>query len=221
MTEFDGIEPLAREATASIIADRVRGLIRDGTLRAGEQIGEARLAESLGVSRGPVREALQRLIQEDLLESRPHRGVFVRSLDDAEIADIYFVRSAIEQAAARRLATEAEDADLAGLTSLLDRMEEAAQSERWGRLAELDLEFHLALVQASRSRRLLRMFRTLMVETSMCLQALGDAYPVQEDLVIEHRKLHRAITDGDPDHAADVVSEHLGSAVAELTVEDA
>lgn len=219
MTEFEGLEPVAREATASIIADRIRTLIRDGALRPGTQLGEARLAESLGVSRGPVREALQRLIQEDLLEGRPHRGVFVRSLDADDIHDVYLARSAIERAAVRRVATGADD-DLTALRSLLDRMEQATGSERWEEVARLDLEFHLALVRASGSRRLLRMFRTLVIETSMCLQALEDAYPVRDELVAEHRSLYRAITDGDPDHAEELVGEHLEAAIVELTGEN-
>lgn len=217
MAQFEGLEPVARESTASIIADKIRAGIRDGTFPSGSQLGESRLAERLGVSRGPVREALQRLIQEHLLESRPHRGVFVRSLDAAEIDDVYLARTAIEHAAVRRVASGGPTADVAVVGALLDRMDEAARSQSWDRVAELDLEFHLAVVEAAGSRRLLRMFRTLIIETSMCLRALEHAYPRREDLVAEHRELYRALATGDPDQAAGLVDEHMRAAVEELT----
>ena len=217
MVPFNGLEPVDRRPTAGIIADKIRARIRDGTFTAGTQLGEVRLAESLGVSRGPVREALQRLVQEGLLESRPHRGVFVRTLDPEEIADVYLARSAIEGEAVRRLAAHTEPADLEPLDTLLEQMGEAARSQSWDDVAELDLEFHLALVATSGSRRLLRMYDTLIVETSMCLRALEPSYSIQEDLVAEHRELYEAVVDGDPERAAALVDQHLQLAVDQLT----
>src|SRR5919199_250066 len=97
------LEPVNKETTASIIAAQIRARIMDGTFSPGSQLGEAQLAARLHVSRGPVREALQRLIQEGLLENRRNRGVFVISLNDDDIADVYLVRGTIEREAARIL----------------------------------------------------------------------------------------------------------------------
>lgn len=217
MAQFEDLEPVERHSTASIIADRIRGGIRDGTFPSGTQLGEARLAQRLNVSRGPVREALQRLIQERLLEARPHRGVFVRSLDADEIDDIYLARTVIERAAVQRVAIGATETDIAGLGALLDRMDDAAREQSWDRVAELDLEFHLGVIQAAGSPRLERMYQTLIIETSMCLRALESAYPRREDLVAEHRDLCRAMADRKPDEAADLVTEHMQAAVAGLS----
>lgn len=217
MAQYEGLEPVARESTASIIADKIRSGIRGGTFAPGTQLGEARLAERLGVSRGPVREALQRLIQEDLLEGRPHRGVFVRSLDADEIDDVYLARNAIERAAVQRVASGVAGADLDGIATLLELMDEAARERSWERVAELDLEFHLAVVEAAGSCRLVRMFRTLLIETSMCLRAPEQAYPRREELVDEHRRLYHALADRDPDAATTLVDEHMQAAVLDLT----
>ncbi|MFW6091992.1 MAG: GntR family transcriptional regulator, partial [Actinomycetota bacterium] len=163
MTRTD-LEPVSRSTTAPIVADRIRTGIMDGTFPPGAQLGEANLAEQLGVSRGPIREALQRLIQEGLLYSEPHRGVFVSRLDGDDIEDIYLARGAVERAAVRVLLDRGEPEALAGLERLLERMAKAAQRDRWNAVADLDLQFHETLVAASGSERLVRMFSTLIVE---------------------------------------------------------
>lgn len=217
MTGFDELQPVARQTTASVIAVRIREGIRHGTFPPGSQLGEARLANSLGVSRGPVREAFQRLIQQGLLHSEPHRGVFVKDLDAGEVADIYLARRAVERAAVIDLADGDNQDALTRLRALLERMDTAAEEQSWDAVAERDLEFHSALVTATGSPRLQAMFDTLMVETAMCLRALEEAYPVRQDLVAEHRELLDVIRGGDRDEAAALVDQHLRAAVAALT----
>src|SRR5205085_9265531 len=78
---FENLQPLALETAPERIADQVRASVLDGSLAPGTQLTEVQLAERLGVSRGPVREAMQRLIQEGLLRAERHRGVFVMELD--------------------------------------------------------------------------------------------------------------------------------------------
>ena len=85
-----------------MVTERLRDGIVTGTLAPGTQLSEVELAHSFGVSRGPVREAIQRLVQEGLLRSEPHRGVFVPVLTDADVVDVYLARAALESAALRR-----------------------------------------------------------------------------------------------------------------------
>ncbi len=94
---------IPRETFASMVGERIRSNIIEGVLPPGSQLHEVELAASFGVSRGPVREALQRLIQEGLLRSEPHRGVFVPVMSDDDIVDIYVAREALETAAVRRI----------------------------------------------------------------------------------------------------------------------
>src|SRR5688500_2200978 len=94
---------IPRDAFASIVTERLRASIIDGKLKPGAQLNELKLATSFGVSRGPVREALQRLVQEGLLHSEPYRGVFVPVLTDEDVFDIYLVREALESAAIRAI----------------------------------------------------------------------------------------------------------------------
>src|ERR671936_2783799 len=100
---FENLQPLALETAPERIADQVRAAILDGSLAPGTQLTEVQLAERLGVSRGPVREAMQRLIQEGLLRAERHRGVFVIELGLDDVHDVYLARKAIEHEAARRV----------------------------------------------------------------------------------------------------------------------
>ncbi|MGH3907255.1 MAG: GntR family transcriptional regulator, partial [Pseudonocardiaceae bacterium] len=95
------LQPVSRRSTAAIIADRLRDAITRGAFPPGAQLGEVELAGWLGVSRGPLREAMQRLVQEGLLRGERHRGLFVVELGIEDVRDIYAARLAVEQAAAR------------------------------------------------------------------------------------------------------------------------
>lgn len=205
-----------RRATASLIADVVRKRVIDGSFPPGAQLGEVQLAEQLGVSRGPVREALQRLIQEGLLEGRPHRGVFVARLGGEDVLDVYRARRAVERAAAELLLERNDSAALEELSNLVGRMEAAAERGRWSSVVDLDRRFHETLVSAAGSPRLTRMFRTLLAETAMCMAALESAYPVRRDIAGEHRLLLEALTAGDLDRVLACIEEHLDEAVRHL-----
>lgn len=216
MSRADGLEPVNRPTTASIIAERIRDGIVDGSFPPGTQLGEATLARDLRVSRGPVREALQRLIQEGLLHSVSHRGVFVSTLDGNDIEDVYRARTAVERAAVQAILERGDTNALSSIERLLERMAKAADKDRWATVADLDLKFHEALVAASGSPRLMRMFSTLIVETRLCIRSLEPAYPAQQDLVEEHRELFEEIRAGRKAAALRAIDQHFKRALSAL-----
>lgn len=216
MSLSPGLDPLQRRATVEVVADALRGRIIDGTFAPGSQLGEVQLAAQLGVSRGPVREALQRLIQEGLLVGRPHRGVFVIELDEDDVADVYLARGAVERAAADLVVGQPDEVRLRPLVRLVERMAAAAERGRWVTVVSLDRRFHQALVDAAGSPRLTRMYGTLMAETAICIGALESAYPVRRELVEEHAGLLDALQRGDGATVRARIDEHLAQAVAHL-----
>lgn len=199
-----------------VIADVLRERIIEGDLAPGTQLGEVQLAAQLEVSRGPVREALQRLVQEGLLVARAHRGVFVIELGPDDVADVYRARRVVEQAAAAVVA-EARTDVVDALDGLVDRLARAAARSRWSRVVTLDREFHRTLVDGAASPRLSRMFATLLAETAMCMGALEPAYAVRAEIVEEHRALVAALRAGRPAAVRDAIDRHLGEAVTQLT----
>lgn len=215
--DLEEIEPVNLETTAEIIADQVRARIMDGAFPPGSQIREARLALRLNVSRGPVREALQRLIQEGLLVNKRNRGVFVVSLGEEDIKDVYVARGAIEREAAKILIRRGDTEACDRLEELVDRMSVAAEKHEWPEIADSDLDFHRTLVESSRSKRLQRMFSTLLVEARICLSALESAYPTHNRLVEEHGEILSNIRDGNERQALELIHDHLKGAVEDLT----
>lgn len=217
MNEPGELEPVARESTAALIADRLRSAIMYGTFAPGTQLAESDLASRLGVSRGPLREAMQRLVQEGLLRSAPHRGLFVTSLDVQDVYDIYAARTAVERAACLLILERDPKSAAERLGEVHARMAEAAAQGDRRRLSDADLAFHEALVEASGSLRLERMARTLLIETRMCMAALERRYREPGDLVAEHSAIVDAIRAADEERLLAVLDTHMAEAIDRLS----
>jgi DNA-binding GntR family transcriptional regulator len=212
------IGPLAQESTPSIIADKLRQAIAHGELKPGAQLGEADLARKMGVSRGPLREGMQRLTQEGLLVSIRNRGLFVIDMTPDDIRDMYIAREAIERAAARKILDG--DYKAAG-DELLQIVDQMAAAETPAEVSELDIAFHERLLRLARSRRLSRMHQTFITETRMCIHALDESYAKSEVRDTEHRALASAIRKGDRELTDRLLIAHMDDAVRRLTRETA
>jgi DNA-binding GntR family transcriptional regulator len=209
--------PIPRATLASIVTERLRTAIVNGSLKAGSQLSEVELATSFGVSRGPVREALQRLVQEGLLLSEPHRGVFIPVLTDDDVRDIYLAREALESAAIRSIVAAGTSAAASQeLDQYVVQMEKAEAAGDWESVGNADLEFHVALVGASGSQRLQRMFGTVISETRLCLGVLTAAEP-RAELAPEHRQICDLMQDGKTEQALAVLRKHYDDAVVTLS----
>jgi DNA-binding GntR family transcriptional regulator len=216
MGRLGELEPVPRKSTVEIVYDELRSAILYGQLEPGEQLGEAELAGRLGISRGPLREAMQRLVQEGLLHSEPHRGLFVITLDQSDVEDVYLARLGIERAACALVMERNRGEAVARLTEALDHLVEAARERDPVKMSDADQAFHEVLVSASGSPRLERMAQTLLVETRMCLNALQDTYPEPEELVEEHRRLVDAISDGEEERLLRLIEEHMTDSIERL-----
>ena len=177
-------------------------------------MNEADLAARFGVSRGPVREALQRLIQEGLLVAQPHRGVFVAELTEADLADVFFVREAVEGAALRRVLAAADRSVVERhLMAEVGRMEAAVGEADWAGAAQADFAFHRTLVEAAGSPRLSRLYDTIQAETKLCLHLLMAGYRSSAGMVEEHRNLAVLVGAGPLDDAFTELMRHLGDPI--------
>jgi DNA-binding GntR family transcriptional regulator len=209
------IEPLAQESTPSIIADKLRKAIGHGELKPGMQLGEADLARKLGVSRGPLREGMQRLTQEGLLVAIRNRGLFVVDMTPDDVRDMYLAREAIERAAAQKILRGDHAAAGDALLDIVGQMA-AAAGDPTG-VGEADIAFHERLVELAASPRLRRMHQTFITETRMCIHALEETYAASDIRVGEHRALADAIGAGDAALVDRLLSEHMEDAIERLT----
>lgn len=214
------LTPIDARNTSMVIADQIRDRIIDGSYAPGEQINEASVAAELEISRGPVREALQRLNQEGLLVSYRNRGVFVVELSRGDVTEIYRSRAAIEVGAAWTLvhgdrARLSEAAD--ELATIVKQMQPFIDRADWRGLAERDLAFHTALVAATGNSRMSRMYATLAAEARICMANLETAYYRPEALVEEHQLLLDLLLGSDWDALEEGIHEHMDTAIHDLT----
>lgn len=217
MGEPGELEPVNRESTAAIIADQLRSAIMYGTFPPGAQMAEADLAARLGVSRGPLREAMQRLVQEGLLHSERHRGLFVTTLDVEDVHDVYTARTAVERAACLLILRRDPKEAAERLGEVHARMDNAAAGADPRGVSDADLAFHETLVEVAGSPRLERMARTLLIETRMCMAALERRYREPTELAEEHRAIVDAIQAVDEERLLAVLDAHMTDAVDRLS----
>ncbi|MEV6818578.1 GntR family transcriptional regulator [Nocardiopsis dassonvillei] len=214
------LRPVPRRSTAELIADQLRSAIMYGSLAPGDQLGESELAGQLGVSRGPLREAMQRLVQEGLLRSERHRGLFVRELTPADVRDVYVARLAVERTACELIMRGNRGEAVARLTPAVERLAAAAASRDRNAMSDADQAFHQTLVSCAGNSRLERMAQTLLVETRMCLTVMQDVYPEPEELLDEHRRILDAIVDGAEEELLRLIEAHMVDTVARINGED-
>ncbi|MGI9449936.1 MAG: GntR family transcriptional regulator [Geminicoccaceae bacterium] len=212
--------PIRKVTLSGQVAERLREAILAGAYGLGSQLNEVEIARQYGVSRGPVREAIQRLVQEGLLQSEPHRGVFLPDLNDDDLADIYHARNAIEGAALRTvLAAGLGPALSENLFDIVEQMKAAERVADWNRVAQLDMSFHSLIVDMAASHRLMRMYHTLIAEMKVCLQLLLGGYRGRDGIVETHVKLAELIAKGDVEACIRELGHHLDEPVQSLQAE--
>ncbi|EKA61604.1 GntR family transcriptional regulator [Janibacter hoylei] len=211
------LTPHPRRSTVEYLADELREAIMSGRLEPGEQLGEADLAARFEVSRGPVREAMQRLVSEGLLQAITNRGVFVNELTLDDVRDVYRTRSVIERGALEIvIADRRRESTADELERVVTRMRRAAAKGDGPAVSDADQHFHEVLVEASASPRLIRAMRTLIVETRMCLGELRTTYGDLWTQVDDHEALRQAILTAPPARAKAALQAHLDDAVQRI-----
>lgn len=210
------LRPVVQETTPSLLARQLRQAIGAGELVPGQQLNEMELSRALGVSRGPLREAMQRLTQEGLLVSVRNRGVFVIEVTDDDVRDMYLARTALERAAAAHAAETDPAAAQEQLLRIVQEMEDAAGRGDLVAVTESDIDFHTTLVSLAHSPRLTRMHTTLMVETRMCITALEQRYSSQSPRLQEHRHIAEAIGRADLAGLDRLLVGHMEDAIGRL-----
>lgn len=209
--------PVERVTLSTQVAERIRDDILTGTYLPGQQLHEVELALALGVSRGPLREAMQRLVQEGLLTSIPHRGVFVIDLGEEDLRDVFFVRASLEEAAVRRIVSVGPRVATANaLRQIAERMDRAMRDGDSAAGGDLDFTFHRTLVDAADSARLSRTYATVQAETRLCLHRLMGGYRSRADLAVEHIRLADLIATAPLETVVDELHRHFGDPAATL-----
>lgn len=206
-----------RPSTVDLIATELRNAIYSGGLPTGSPLREVEISRQLGVSRSPLREAAQRLVQEGLLTAIPGQGLRVASVGEDRLADLFEARIAVESHAARLLIRNNDDGALTKVKAAFDQLSEAVKGTDARAIGDADLDFHFALVDGAGNARLTRYMSTLVVETRLASFSSQDGYVVRREITPTHRAIMAALESGDVEAATAAIAQHLTEAVARMT----
>ena len=205
--KLDSYKPL-RE----LVCEKIRQAITTGIFKSGERLMEIQLAEEMGVSRTPVREAIRKLELEGFGVMIPRRGTYGADISIKDITEVYEIRTALDVLAAGLAAERISDEELEAMQRLLVEIGQHIEEGNLDKIIETDSAFHDILYQASRNERLVSIISNLR-EQITTLRGRSMHYPGR---LINTLEEHRAIVDSmaqrDVEKAQQAVREHLENA---------
>lgn len=203
------LRPLqAPRSLAEDAADRIREQILDGGFKQGEHLVEAKIAEQLNISRGPVREAFKLLRAEGLLKEEPRRGTFVVSLTAQDVREIYGLRAALEGRAGRMIARANDPATLARLRALADEIDRAVDAGDAVAASRADLAFHEGLCELCGNTRIHEVFMRYVPTLRGLLRLDEQVLRSLDEISRQHRPFVDALQAGDEELVARLLNEH-------------
>ena len=203
--------PLKRSLGDEIVV-RLREAIISGAMAPGERLLEETLAETLQVSRGPIREALTRLEREGLVMLSPNRSATVARLSREDLDEVYSLRFALERLAVQQAIKHVDEACLSDMQSCIDRMGEALKhgNKAIRETAELDVRFHKTQVQSARHKRLYRHWADLRPQIHWLLLQRNISDPDFRDYAVSsHQIILDAIRCRDEAAALTELEQHM------------
>jgi DNA-binding GntR family transcriptional regulator len=190
----------------SFVVDELRERISSGTLAAGTRIDQQALAEELGVSRMPVREALRRLSAEGFVELISHRGAIVAELSHDEIIEIYEMRGVLQGLAARLAVPHYTDEAIVEMREILAKLDATTDIAEW---IELNSAFHQAIESPSEAEHVLALVERLTQLCAPYLQISVRFLNAEETAVGLHHAMMDAVLERDADALEQAVRAHL------------
>ena len=197
----------ARNTGAHVVYAELKRRILSLDLKPGERVYEPAMATELQVSRTPLREAIRRLISENLLEQQPTGGVVVPVLDEAEISELYEVRAAVESLMARNACLKTTPADLDELEGILAR--NAALVEFADDAMQQGMALHARIALIAGNSWAGRFHDQVSSQMERYRHYTNSTQRRRDQALAQHRALVEAIAAGDPERAAKVAFDHV------------
>ena len=194
-----------------VVAGRLRSLILDGELKPGERLVEGHLAERLGVSRNPVREAMRSLEATGLIEVVPRRGAYVSTIDTCAVHHIQHIRILVEGYAVQQAAERQDPDSIERIRRCLEDGRRATERGDAVTAAAYHREFHLAVEQAAGIPFLNQVLDPLRNQTEMVFSVVTDK---RGDITWEeHEAIYEAVASGNAECASELVRQHVTNAL--------
>ncbi|MCB8821434.1 GntR family transcriptional regulator [Microvirga rosea] len=206
-----------RSPTASaIIRQNLRDEILALRLLPGQSLNEKEIADSYGVSRTPVREAILRLAEEGLIDIFPQSGTYVSRIPMHALPEALIIRSALEEASARMAASRANLNDIVSLEGVMRRMQTSAAQNDYEAFHQDDDLFHATIADAAGYPGLWRVAQQVKVQVDRYRRLTLPQEGRFDRVLEEHNRVFKAIRSNDPDLAADEMRRHLSALMADI-----
>jgi DNA-binding GntR family transcriptional regulator len=193
--------------------------ILDGQLKPGERLVEKTIAEEVGVSRSPVRQALQEMERQGIVISIPRKGAYVSSWTVEDVEDFARVRVELEGLAAEQAADRIKPKEIHLLRNLVEEMYQAAANQAVDREIDCDLKFHRQVVKSSRNNTLISIYGAIELRTHMYMiyeKYISPSIPERMKLTREHMQIVDALEDADSKLAKELIQNNVLKAVEAL-----
>ena len=192
-----------------VVFKTLRQGILTGELKPGERLMEIHLAERLGVSRTPIREAIRKLELEGLVIMIPRRGAEVARITEKHLRDVLEVRRAVDALAVELACERISDSDKVALKKACDAFEGAIRSKEVRQIASCDVELHDIIVKATGNEKLVQLVANLSEQMYRYRFEYIKDETVHQQLINEHKIIYESIINGDKDTAAKTVKMHI------------
>ncbi|WP_263265138.1 GntR family transcriptional regulator [Pseudomonas entomophila] len=207
-------EQLPPHLARSIIEEKLRAAILDGSLPTGTAVRQQELATMFGVSRMPVREALRQLEAQGLLAVEQHKGAVVAPLITWDATETYELRILLETEALRQSVPALTEEDFNEADRVIDQM---VTEKNYSVMGELNKQFHLALYRKAHNRRLMTLVSVGLDEEERFLRFNLEAMGLGEVSQDDHRELVAAAREGNVDLAVELLTQHLRRGIQAIT----
>jgi DNA-binding GntR family transcriptional regulator len=208
--------PIHRVSVADQVAGILRQKVLSGEFRPGSSLQEIPLAESLGVSRNTMREAMRILSLEGLLKRSIHRGIAVEQLSLQDVHEIYHVRRVLEISAVKAARNPSPQL-LREIRAALEQYEGAVRASHWISAVSHDLHFHSLLIRFLGNKRLESFYQKTIGELRMGMVLVDRRHDHPDMLIPVHRKLYQLLTAGKLKECAAVLARHLDDSESRLS----
>ena len=202
--------------TTAYVMESIRENILNGNHTLGSRLDQKAIADDLGVSLVPVREALRMLEGEGFVTINPRRGAFVTDISADELEELYLIRAELEELATRKAVPNLTAAQIATLESIIEQMEEATAEQDFALLMDLNQTFHLTIYTASSLRLLLDMMASLWNRSSLYRRVFTYLPGRAPQALQEHKEIYDACREGDLARAGKAVRRNIQQTVAAL-----
>lgn len=201
---LDNYKPLR-----DVVFENLRTAILEGNLKAGQRLMEVQLAEQLGVSRTPIREAIRKLELEGLVVMLPRKGAYVANMSFKDLIDVLEIRASLEGLAAFLAAERRRDEDIEELERVAKEFETSVREADIDNVLKKDVEFHEKIFLMANNKKLYQLITSLWEQVHRFRVTYVSNYDASLSLVDEHKRILEAVKSGDSELAKKYATEHI------------